>query len=51
MTGNQTLSVGEWGRKQLSDLESGHSKPSTRTLERYAEATGSKLPITLEAAE
>jgi ribosome-binding protein aMBF1 (putative translation factor) len=33
----------------IARLEGGGSKPSTRTLERYAEATGSRLRITLEA--
>jgi transcriptional regulator with XRE-family HTH domain len=32
----------------VARLEGGGSKPSTRTLERYAEATGSSLRITLE---
>ena len=32
----------------VARLESGGSKPSTRTLERYAEATGSRLRITFE---
>ena len=32
----------------ISRLESGRVKPSTRTLERYAEATGHKLRISLE---
>jgi ribosome-binding protein aMBF1 (putative translation factor) len=32
----------------IARLEGGGSKPSTRTLERYAEATGSRLRITLE---
>jgi len=32
----------------VSRLESGRVKPSTRTLERYAQATGHKLHITLE---
>jgi len=31
----------------VSRLESGRVKPSTRTLERYAQATGHKLHITL----
>jgi ribosome-binding protein aMBF1 (putative translation factor) len=35
----------------VARLESGRGKPSTRTLERYAKATGTKLRITLEAAE
>lgn len=33
----------------IARLEGGGSKPSTRTLERYAEATGSRLKITFEA--
>jgi transcriptional regulator with XRE-family HTH domain len=33
----------------ISRLESGGVKPSTRTLERYAEATGHRLHISLEA--
>jgi len=32
----------------VSRLESGRTKPSTRTLERYAKATGHKLRISLE---
>lgn len=32
----------------VSRLESGRVKPSTRTLERYAEATGHRLHISLE---
>jgi ribosome-binding protein aMBF1 (putative translation factor) len=34
----------------VARLEGGGSKPSTRTLERYAEATGSRLRITFEPA-
>jgi len=34
----------------VARLESGRGKPSTRTLERYAKATGTTLRITLEAA-
>ena len=34
----------------VSRLESGRSKPSTRTLERYAKATGHTLHISLEPA-
>jgi ribosome-binding protein aMBF1 (putative translation factor) len=33
----------------IARLESGGSKPSTRTLERFAEATGSRLRITFES--
>lgn len=32
----------------IARLESGRGKPSTRTLERYAEATGTKLKISFE---
>jgi ribosome-binding protein aMBF1 (putative translation factor) len=32
----------------IARLEGGGSKPSTRTLERYAQATGSRLKITFE---
>src|SRR5271169_2032173 len=32
----------------VARLESGGTKPSTRTLERYAEATGSRLRIIFE---
>ena len=32
----------------VARLESGGSKPSTRTLERFAQATGSRLKITFE---
>ena len=32
----------------IARLEGGGSKPSTRTLERYAQATGSRLRITFE---
>ena len=35
----------------IARLEGGGSKPSTRTLERYAEATGSRLRITFEPEE
>jgi len=34
----------------VSRLESGRVKPSTRTLERYARATGHRLRISLEPA-
>jgi DNA-binding transcriptional regulator YiaG len=35
----------------VSRLESGRIKPSTRTLERYAKATGHKLRISFEPIE
>lgn len=34
----------------ISRLESGRAKPSTRTLERYAAATGHRLRISLDPA-
>jgi transcriptional regulator with XRE-family HTH domain len=34
----------------IARLESGRGKPSTRTLERFAAATGSRLRIVLEPA-
>jgi ribosome-binding protein aMBF1 (putative translation factor) len=34
----------------IARLESGRGKPSTRTLERFAEATGSRLRILFEPA-
>jgi ribosome-binding protein aMBF1 (putative translation factor) len=34
----------------IARLESGRGKPSTRTLERFAEATGSRLRIVFEPA-
>jgi ribosome-binding protein aMBF1 (putative translation factor) len=37
-------------RTVISRLESGRMKPSTRTLERYARATGHKLKIIFEPA-
>ena len=37
-------------RAVITRLESGRMKPSTRTLERYARATGHKLKITFEPA-
>jgi ribosome-binding protein aMBF1 (putative translation factor) len=38
-------------RTVISRLESGRMKPSTRTLEKFAHATGHKLKITFEPAE
>jgi ribosome-binding protein aMBF1 (putative translation factor) len=34
----------------IARLEGGGSKPSTRTLEKYAQATGSRLKISFEPA-
>ncbi len=38
-------------RTVISRLESGRMKPSTRTLEKFALATGHRLKITLEPVE
>jgi transcriptional regulator with XRE-family HTH domain len=38
-------------RTVISRLESGRMKPSTRTLEKFARATGHRLKITFEPAE
>jgi transcriptional regulator with XRE-family HTH domain len=35
----------------VARLESGRAKPSTRTLERFAEATGTRLRISFEPAK
>jgi ribosome-binding protein aMBF1 (putative translation factor) len=35
----------------VARLESGRVKPSTRTLERFAQATGTRLKITFESDE
>ena len=35
----------------IARLEGGRSKPSTRTLEKYAKATGTKLKISFEPKE
>ena len=35
----------------VARLEGGGSKPSTRTLEKYAKATGNRLRISFEPAE
>jgi len=38
-------------RTVISRLESGRMKPSTRTLEKFAQATGHRLKITFEPTE
>jgi transcriptional regulator with XRE-family HTH domain len=35
----------------VARLESGHSVPSTKTLQNFAKATGTRLRITFEPAE
>jgi ribosome-binding protein aMBF1 (putative translation factor) len=48
LTQEQLASRMKTTRTVVSRLESGRMKPSTRTLERFAKATGHKLRITLE---
>jgi len=50
LTQEQLASRMKTTRTVISWLESGRMKPSTRTLERYARATGHKLKIILEPA-
>jgi ribosome-binding protein aMBF1 (putative translation factor) len=50
LTQDQLASRMKTTRTVISRLEGGRIKPSTRTLERYAKATGHKLKITLEPA-
>jgi ribosome-binding protein aMBF1 (putative translation factor) len=50
LTQEQVASRMKTTRTVISRLESGRMKPSTRTLERYAKATGHRLKITLEPA-
>jgi len=50
LTQQQLASRMKTTRTVISRLESGRMKPSTRTLERYARATGHKLRIILEPA-
>ena len=50
LTQEQLASRMKTTRTVLSRLESGRMKPSTRTLERYARATGHKLKIIFEFA-
>jgi len=50
LTQEQLASRMKTTRTVISRLESGRMKPSTRTLERYARATGHKLKIILEPA-
>lgn len=51
LTQEQLASRMKTTRTVISRLESGRMKPSTRTLERYARATGHKLKISFEPAE
>jgi len=50
LTQEQLASRMKTTRTVISRLESGRMKPSTRTLERYARATGHRLRIILEPA-
>jgi ribosome-binding protein aMBF1 (putative translation factor) len=51
LTQEQLASRMKTTRTVISRLESGRMKPSTRTLERYARATGHRLKIILEPAD
>jgi ribosome-binding protein aMBF1 (putative translation factor) len=48
LTQQQVASRMKTTQAVIARLEGGGSKPSTRTLERYAEATGSRLRISFE---
>lgn len=48
MTQQQVAAAMGTTQEQVARLESGRSMPSTRTLKRYAEATGTRLRITFE---
>ncbi len=48
MTQEQVAEAMGTSQEQIARLESGRTMPSTRTLKRYAEATGTKLRISFE---
>lgn len=48
MTQEQVAEAMGMTQKQIVLLESGRTMPSTRTLKRYAEATGTRLRISFE---
>ncbi|MDQ0470335.1 helix-turn-helix domain-containing protein [Labrys wisconsinensis] len=48
MTQEQVAKAMGVTQKAVARLESGRSMPSTRTLKRYAEATGTRLRISFE---
>lgn len=51
MTQEQVAAAMGTTQEQVAKLEGGRTMPSTRTLKRYAEATGSKLRISFERPE
>lgn len=51
MTQEQVAEAMGTTQEQVARLEGGRTMPSTRTLKRYAEATGTRLRISFERAE
>jgi len=51
MTQEQVAAAMGTTQAAVARLESGRVKPSTRTLQRYAQATGARLKISLQPAE
>jgi DNA-binding XRE family transcriptional regulator len=51
MTQEQVAKAMGTTQEQVAKLETGRTMPSTRTLKRYAEATGTRLRISLERSE
>ncbi len=51
LTQDELASRMETSRTVIARLESGRSLPSTRTLKRFAAATGSRLRITFDPTE
>ena len=51
MTQEQVAAAMGTTQAVVARLESGRVKPSTRTLQRFAQATGSRLQISLEPAK
>jgi transcriptional regulator with XRE-family HTH domain len=51
LTQDELASRMETSRTVIARLESGRTLPSTRTLKRFAAATGSRLRITFDPAE
>lgn len=49
MTQEQVANAMGTTQTAIARLESGRSRPSTRTLERFAKATGTRLRITFES--
>jgi len=50
MTQEQVAEKMQTSQSYLAKLESGRVSPSMKALQRYAEATGAKLKISLEQA-